>query len=106
GGKGTSAEGRKGEARRLRLHARVVSALRGLRHKQGRVFRRPDGLPYAQKDDGGGQIKTAFNGACRRAGITNFSPHKCRHTWATWHYAANQDLIAPMKIGGGKSESM
>jgi len=105
-GQVTFPETKNGEARSVPLHARVVNALRGLRHKQGRAFRRPDGLPYAEKDDGGGQIKTAFNGACRRAGITNFSPHKCRHTWATWHYAANRDLIALMKLGGWKSERM
>jgi integrase len=54
----------------------------------------------------GGQIKTAFRGACRRAGIEDFSPHDCRHTWATWHYAANRDLVALMKLGGWKSERM
>jgi integrase len=105
-GQVTFPETKNGKARSVPLHARVVNMLRGLRHKQGRVFRRPDGLPYADKDDGGGQIKTAFNGACRRARITDFSPHKCRHTWATWHYAANRDLIALMKLGGWKSERM
>jgi integrase len=54
----------------------------------------------------GGQIKTAFYGACRRAEIDDFSPHDCRHTWATWHYAANRDIIALMKLGGWKSEKM
>jgi integrase len=34
------------------------------------------------------------------------SPHDCRHTWATWHYAAKRDLIALMKLGGWKSEKM
>src|SRR5262245_22568278 len=51
-------------------------------------------------------IKTAFSGACKRAGITNFTPHSCRHTWATWHYAANRDLIVLMRLGGWNSERM
>ena len=71
------------------------------------VFRRPDGKPYVRKADrSGGQIKTAFQGACRRASIVDLSPHDCRHTWATWHYAANRDLVALMELGGWKSEKM
>jgi integrase len=95
-----------GEHRGVPLHSRVVASLRALRHRQGRVFRTNAGLPYAEKESGGGQIKTAFRGACWRAGIADFSPHDCRHTWATWHYAANRDLIALMKLGGWKSERM
>jgi integrase len=95
-----------GEHRGVPLHPRLVGALRVLRHKQGRVFRTTSGLAYAEKESGGGQIKTAFRGACRRAGIADFTPHDCRHTWATWHYAANRDLIAPMRLGGWKSERM
>ena len=96
-----------GEARGVPLHDRVVAVLAKLARRDGAVFRRPDGLPYNHKADrSGGQIKTAFRGACRRANITNFSPHDCRHTWATWHYAANRDLIALMELGGWKSEKM
>jgi integrase len=96
------------ESRGVPLHARVVTALAELEHRDGTVFRRPDGLPYERKrkGDGGGQIKVAFGGACRRAGIADFHPHDCRHTWATWHYAANRDLTALMKLGGWKSERM
>jgi integrase len=95
-----------GEDRGVPLHARLVSELRALRHQQGRVFRTNAGLPYAEKESAGGQIKTAFRGACRRAGLEDFSPHDCRHTWATWHYAANRDIVALMKLGGWKSERM
>ena len=35
-----------------------------------------------------------------------FIPHGCRHTWATWHYAANRDLTALMRLGGWKSVQM
>ena len=51
-------------------------------------------------------FKKGFAGACRRAGITDFTPHGCRHTWATWHYAANRDLAALQKLGGWKSVAM
>lgn len=95
-----------GEARGVPLHTRVIQALTALPHREGAVFRRADGHPYERKRDGGGQIKTGFHGACRRAGIVNFHPHDCRHTWATWHYAANRDLVALMELGGWKSERM
>ncbi len=75
-------------------------------HREGAVFRRPDTKPYKRKKDGGGQIKTAFRGACKRAGVKDFSPHDCRHTWATWHYVANRNLSALMEFGGWKSEAM
>jgi integrase len=95
-----------GEHRGVPLHSRIIDQLRALPHRTGPVFRTNAGLPYAEKESGGGQIKTAFRGACRRAGVTDFSPHDCRHTWATWHYAANRDLVALMKLGGWKSERM
>ncbi len=97
-----------GEARGVHLHRRVVVALGNISHRSGAVFLTNRGLPYARKDGerGGGQIKTAFAGACRRAGIEDFSPHDCRHTWATWHYKINRDLIALQKLGGWKTERM
>jgi integrase len=93
------------------LHRRVVAALANLEGRADEVFRRPDGKPYSRPrnaDDtsAGTRIKKAFAGACRRAGITNFHPHDCRHTWATWHYAQNRDLVGLMRLGGWKSERM
>jgi integrase len=102
-----------GEARGVPLHDRVVIALANLPHREGEVFRRPDGLPYERPkpkrpDDtsAGSRIKKAFAGACRRAGISNFSVHGCRHTWATWHYIANRDVTALMRLGGWKTVAM
>lgn len=100
-----------GEARGVPLHPRVVAALANLKHRTGEVFRRPDGEPYERPrkiDDtsAGSRIATAFAGACRRAGIADFHPHDCRHTWATWHYAANRDLGALQRLGGWKSVRM
>ena len=99
-----------GEDRGVPLHSRVVAELANLSHREGPVFRRPDGLPYARHSgeprgasDG---IRKALAGACRRAGITKFSAHDCRHTWANWHYAANRDLGALQKLGGWKTITM
>jgi integrase len=94
------------DVRGVPLHPRVCAALANLPHREGEVFRRPDGFPYERPKDedenqsAGSRIKTAFHGACKRAGITDFHPHDCRHTFATWHYAQNRDLTALMRLGG------
>jgi integrase len=100
-----------GESRGMPLHRRVVAELANLPHRSGAVFRKPGGEAYVLPRGGedtsaGGRIKKAFAGACRRAGIEGFHPHGCRHTWATWHYQANRDLTALMRLGGWKSVSM
>src|SRR5262249_9187503 len=70
----------------------------------------PDGEPYARLRENdtsaGDRIKKAFGNACERAGIRDFTPHDCRHTWATWHYAKNRDLLALQRLGGWKTLSM
>jgi integrase len=100
-----------GDARGVGLHPRAIAALANLESRNGEVFRRPDGKPYSRPrsaDDtsAGTRIKTAFKAACRRAGIEDFHPHDCRHTWATWHYQENRDIGGLMKLGGWKSERM
>ncbi len=85
---------------------RVVAALAALPHRTGPVFRRPDGQPYCAKVNSGGQIKTAFNAAVRRAGIARATPHTCRHTFATWHYSVHSDILALKRAGPWKSFEM
>jgi integrase len=86
------------------LAPRSVVALTGLPARSGAVFLTDDGQPY--KDHGGeygGQIKTAWRGAIRRADLNPaFTPHTCRHTWASWHYAVHKDLLK-LKVEGGWS---
>src|SRR5262249_14560368 len=54
------------QPRTVPLTEPVISALASLPHREGEVFRRPDGKPYARKEVAGGEIKTAFRAACRR----------------------------------------
>jgi integrase len=93
-----------GRARGVPLHPAVVAALANLPHREGLVFRRPDGKPYIRSgepgESAGSKIREAFQGACKRAGIQNFRVHDCRHTWATWFYASTHDLIALQQLGG------
>jgi len=95
-----------GDARGVPLHPRAIRALRSLKGRSGAVFRRPDGQPYRPNLKGGTPVKTAFRGACKRAGIEDFTVHGCRHTWATHHYKTNGDLVSLMQIGGWRTQSM
>jgi integrase len=93
-----------GKRRVAQLPPRVIAALAALPDRRGEVFRHHRGRAY--EDHGrayGGQIKTAWRGAQRRAGLTpELTPHDLRHTWASWHYALHRDLLA-LKIEGGWS---
>lgn len=114
----------------------VVAALSALPHREGRVFRPPPRRqagrmvqPEGYYDNGrtaGGQISTAWAGACRRAGlpgkwriwtptgrnrpmrawVPDQTPHDMRHTWASWHYAAHKDLLRLKHDGGWESVKM
>jgi integrase len=96
-----------GESRGVPLHSKAAAQLRLMPHREGAVFRRPDGQPYADREGlGGGQVKTAWKTMLKNAGIKDFTPHDCRHTWASWHYAANRDMLGLMRLGGWKSEKM
>lgn len=95
-----------GEPRGVPLHPLALSVLANLPHRSGAVFRKPDGLPYPIKEDGGGQIKTAFKAACRRGKVRYATPHTLRHTWATWFYQEHRDLARLQELGGWKSLSM
>ncbi len=50
----------------------------------------------------GRQIKTAWRGGRRAKLAPELTPHDLRHTWASWHYALNRDLLL-LKVEGGWS---
>jgi integrase len=73
----------------------------------GRVFRTPKGLPYKLQTGSGGQIERAFSKARIAAKLgEDVTPHTLRHTFATWHYATNTDLLLLMTRGGWKKPDM
>ena len=112
----------KGGSRRIvPLPPRAVATLASLPHREGHVFRTQHGEAYRQSSKGGGgQIRGAWATACRKAGLPGAggararsdrsskaitfqpenTPHNLRHTWATWHYAVNKDLLRLMHDGG------
>jgi integrase len=99
-----------GTSRGVPLHPVVVEALREMlavhRPNGGDVFRRKNGEQYDADTQATHRIRATFNRAMKRAGIENFRIHDTRHTWATWHYQANRDLGALMKLGGWKTMAM
>jgi integrase len=118
-----------GTDRGVPLHPEAIAELAALPHREGCVFRKEGrairghnsgeiigyeiGEPYAplnEDDDrdvsAGSRIKKGFKGACTRAKILDFSPHDCRHTWATWHYQENRDLNMLMHLGGWSTLQM
>ncbi|MET4804430.1 site-specific integrase [Bradyrhizobium sp. LB11.1] len=125
-----------GRDRGVPLHPDLVAILANLPHRDGCVFRKQGrmvkrylpagsnsgeaieveyelGEAYAPLDEddprdvsAGSRIKKGFKAAVKRAKITDFHPHDCRHTWATWHYQENRDLNMLMHLGGWSSLQM
>ncbi len=95
-----------GETRSVPLHERAFLALANLPHREGAVFRTQRGHPYSRRGLGGGQIQTAWRGACKRAGLSGFRPHDCRHTFASWLVMAGAPLRTVADLLGHKSLSM
>lgn len=121
-----------GRERHYDMPPAAIAAIATLPHRAGRVFQPPPkrnrrtAAHYMDTDrTGGGQIKTAWSGACRRAElpgtwrewtpkgsttpkrqfVPKFHPHDCRHTWATWHYAIHRDILKLRIEGGWRSVS-
>jgi hypothetical protein len=93
-----------GKRRNVFLPPRVVAALAALPGpREGKVFRRPNGTPYVQKEGTGGQTDRGFAAALRRAGLDpKFRPHDLRHSFASMHYALHRDPMR-LQIAGGWS---
>ena len=97
-----------GKRRNAGLPPRVVTALANLTHREGPVFLSDRRRPYAdRRSTYGGQIKKGWYGALRRTGLDpELTPHDLRHTWASWHYALNRDLLALKQEGGWSSVAL
>lgn len=128
GAKATFWEGetKTGARRLVSLPPRAVATLACLPRREGRVFLRDDGLPFTLRADGGGALRSGWATACRLAGLPgrerpkqpgrspaasgafrpDHTPHSCRHTFATWHYAVHRDLLLLARDVGWASTTM
>lgn len=93
----------------ITLIPRVTETLRALPNidEPGPIFRRSDGTPFVIKPKGhGGYIRTAFGNAVEAIGLdrTVYTPHVCRHTFATWSYSQHKDILRLKREGGWKSD--
>jgi integrase len=107
--------------RAVHLTPRAIADLAGLPGRDGHVFRAPHGEAYRQSvDGGGGQLRSVWASACRNAGLPGetrerqrgdrpgkhrsfnpvHSPHILRHSWASWKWALDKDLIRLQHDGG------
>ena len=111
-----------GDDRPVALPPRVVAALGAIDGRDGRVFRNTAGGRYrdTRELEGGGQIREPWARLCAAAGLPGewvevrrvdranasrrfrpaHTPHACRHTWASWHYAEHRDVLL-LKAEGG-----
>jgi integrase len=76
---------------------RVLEAQRGLH--EGWVFPKA-GKPVHQTST------RAFRSAVERAGLTDFSWHDLRYTWASWHVQNGTPLHVLQELGGWASIKM
>jgi integrase len=102
-------------ARRYNMPPAAVATLSAISHREGHVFLVPAIInkngetiikahPFHNNErQAGGQIKTGWASACKRAGITGFRPHDLRHTWASWQYCLHKDLMKVRDDGGWQS---
>lgn len=95
-----------GTNRGVPLNDAAWLALANLQGREGAVFRRPDGLPYEITEWRSGNIERAFGTACKRAGINDFRPHDCRHTFASWCVMAGVPLRTVAELLGHKTLNM
>jgi integrase len=102
GGRAIFWQTKSGKRRNTDLPPRIVAALSARRRLAPAVFTTHLGRPYKDRGRvGGGQIKRAWARALSRSGLDpELTPHDLRHTWATWHYALDKDLLSLKEAGG------
>lgn len=98
-----------GQERRVTLIPKVRAALSLLPNlgTDGPLFRRWDGEPFVERENEGGQIRSRFSRAVKKIGLDSnlYTPHVCRHTWATWFYSQTRDVLKLKAEGGWRSDT-
>lgn len=96
----TDAESKSGRERKIPMNALVFETLRGMDRAHEFVFWN------AETGRNLGDIRKAFEGACRRVEIKRLRVHDLRHTAATRMVEAGADIVTVSKILGHSSIQM
>jgi len=93
-----SAYAKSGKTRRVPMNATLRAALAPLKEQAtgATLFISRMGTPYRS-------IRSAFETACRRAGLADVTPHVLRHTFASRLVMAGVDLRTVQELGGWSS---
>ena len=93
-----------GRERTVTLIPRVKAALSTLPNigDRGPLFRNRVGKPFAARDNRGGHIMQPFARAVRAIGLDPeiYTPHICRHSWATWFHSQTANTLRLKREGG------
>ena len=93
-------DSKSGKARKIPMNGLILDLLRDMKGESDFVF------PNAETKTHVLDVKTAFRGACRRAGITGLRFHDLRHTAASRMIEAGVDLVTVSRILGHASIQM
>jgi len=93
-------DSKSGRSRNVPVNSQVFETLKGLPQQGEFVFFNSETRGHVQ------DVKTAFKGACRRAGIKGLRFHDLRHTAASWMVEGGVDLVTVSKILGHASIQM
>lgn len=112
-------QSKNGESRTVEIPDGLVEILRPFVERETATFIRPDGSrthpvfltdknrPYPDtRGKGGNPMKNAHKGACRRANVSDFTPHDWRHHWACWSMHDGKSIAWLMNRGGWNNANM
>lgn len=94
----SAAYAKSGTSRTVSLNSLILDALTRLPRRSEFVFAKPNGKPY--------HAIRGFREACRRAELTNVTPHSTRHTFATRLVENGVDLRTVQELGGWATLSL
>lgn len=101
-------ETKNGHPRMIRLPKRALDMITAEDlPERGPICLTPKGVPYVIRENGGGQMKGAFDKISEAADLPfHLTPHILRHTWATWYHAQTRDFGALLDLGGWRSANV
>ena len=91
----------KTRSRSFLLCDRTRAALPNRRGREDYVWTNDHGDPWSESPDGkfyGPRRK--MERRCAQLDLPHTTPHVCRHSWASWHYAVDRDTLTLMRDGG------